>query len=118
LRAFRLLSEREIVVHVGTRHDVTGVPLQGGYIAKLCPVRAQNDALRPCDPLQPSPMLERRFERGRDFELEILDCLKEAHPDLIVIAEHGEKAEAASAMQALADLRESSWVQRGARGSR
>jgi len=66
------------------QHDVTSVPLQGGYLAKQCPVRAQNDAIVPAVSVPVPPMLERRFERGRQFELGLAADLLHLHADACV----------------------------------
>ena len=66
------------------RYDLSAVPCQGGYVAKQCPVRAQNQVLRPCQPLPASPELRRRFDRGREFEVGAVGQLEEAFSGILV----------------------------------
>lgn len=58
---------------------VAGVPLQGGYVAKRCPVRAQNDhdaALADVEPVAPTPAELDRMDGGNVFERTIFDYLR------------------------------------------
>ena len=54
-------------------------------MAKQCPVRAQWDFIRPCEPLPTSPALARRFTRGQQFEAEVAARLLALHPAAYVI---------------------------------
>ena len=79
------------------RFDVSQVPLQGGYVAKQCPVRAQNDTLEPGEPLPPDPFTRRLFANGNAFETEIVAELLRLHPSALVIdAESSDALEAAT----------------------
>jgi predicted RecB family nuclease len=88
------------------RHDVSSVALQGGYIAKQCPVRAQNEVIRPCDPATADAFQQRLFEKGNAFEAEVVAELLAEHDAAIAVEGGGEQAEAATlaAMQAGARL--------------
>ena len=89
------------------RYDVSRVPPQGGYLAKHCPVRAQNDVVVPATPIPVPPELQRRFDRGKEFERDVLALLLDLHPHAQVIrATTTSEAEAATsaAMAARAPL--------------
>ena len=63
----------------------TSLPLLGAYAARQCPVRAQWDLLRPCEPLPPTPAQERLAERGREFEDWVLSRILELHPAAVAV---------------------------------
>ena len=68
-----------------TRHDVSSVPLQGAYVAKQCPVRAQNDAIRPMEPAPPDPFTERLFAGGNAFEAEVVAEILRLNPRAVEV---------------------------------
>jgi RNase_H superfamily len=84
-----------------TRFDVSQVPLQGGYVAKRCPVRAQNDTLQPGEPIPPDPFMQRLFANGNAFEAEIVVEALRLHPRAVVIAAEDSQALEATTLAAM-----------------
>ncbi len=70
---------------MSTRYDVANVPLQGGYVAKQCPVRAQNDTVRPSEPASPDPFLQRFFDKGKAFEADVVTDILRRHPAAFLV---------------------------------
>jgi len=68
------------------RHDVSSVPLQGGYVARQCPVRAQNTIVVPAEPVAPSSVLERRFDQARHFDDAVVADLVALHGAAVTTA--------------------------------
>jgi predicted RecB family nuclease len=82
---------------VTTGYDVSRVPLQGGYVAKRCPVRAQNDVLVPADPVPTPAALQLLFDRGNEFEAGVIAEMRELASGCVFIEGHrGAEAEAAT----------------------
>jgi predicted RecB family nuclease len=85
-----------------TRYDVSAVPPQGGYIAKRCPVRAQNDALLPSEAAPRDLFAERLIARGVAFQAEMVAEILRLHPEAVSVEETAGEARAATSETALA----------------
>jgi predicted RecB family nuclease len=72
---------------MATRLDVSVVPMQGGYIAKRCPVVAHhaNDPTLDVKLIPVSPATQLRFDRGNTFEAEMFSELTVLHSDAVVV---------------------------------
>jgi predicted RecB family nuclease len=65
---------------MANRLDVSTVPLQGGYIAKQCPVVIQNQILVPELEAEPPPEVQHRMDAGIQFESDLFDRLRVEGP--------------------------------------
>jgi predicted RecB family nuclease len=96
--------------------EVRGPVLLGGYAAKQCPVRVQNDFLPLVPTLKwvPSPEDQSRLDAGIAFEKRVFDQLVAIHPNAIVVGPQLGKADAIAmtveAMNAGAPLVLGGWL--------
>ena len=72
---------------MATRLDVSVVPLQGGYIAKRCPVVAHHahDPTLDVVPIPVSRATQLRFDRGNAFEAEVFSEMAALHPEAVLV---------------------------------
>jgi hypothetical protein len=93
-----------------------GPVLLGGYAAKLCPVRVQNDFLPlvPTVKWEPSPEEKARLEAGIAFEQNVFDILSALHRGAVVVEPQLGKSDAITvtvqAMDAAAPLVLGGWL--------
>lgn len=98
--------------------------LLGGYAAKQCPVRVQNDFSPQVPTLKwvPSAEDEARLEAGNAFEARIFLHLRDIHPEAVVVGSELTKAEAISmtlsAMDSEASLILGGWLPDDVEGAR
>lgn len=94
------------------RLDASGVPRQGGYIAKLCPVVIQNRMLKVTEVTAEAPDSEMRKQQGIDFERSLAESvgiddgwllIPDAYPDQVI-------AMTLSAMEARAPVIYGGWL--------
>ena len=87
------------------RRAVGGVPPQGAYVAKRCPLRVQFDLVPPPEgPRSRSLVAEARILAGEAFEMSVRAELLEAHPGALHLDESvGEGDRLAATQQAMAD---------------
>jgi predicted RecB family nuclease len=78
------------------RYDVSRVPLQGAYVARQCPVRAQNDVIVPGERVEPGPFQLRLFGHGNAFETSVVAELLAAPRSAVAIEGTGAVAELAT----------------------
>ncbi len=115
---------------VGDRgHDVDvadgrGLILLGGYAAKQCPVRVQNDysPLVPTQQWAPPPEVQARLDAGNDFEREVFDQLIALHPLAVEVQQRLRKADQIAAtlhaMESRAPLVLGGWLPDDTAGGR
>lgn len=70
--------------------------LLGGYAAKQCPVRVQNDYLPlvPTLKWEPSPEDQARLDAGNAFEASVFEDLAAIHPSAVVVESQLSKVDA------------------------
>lgn len=101
-----------------------GPILLGGYAAKQCPVRVQNDYLPLVPTLnwQPSPEDQARLDAGNAFEARVFEDLAAIHPTAVVVNRQLSKVDAIAAtvqaMNAGAPLILGGWLPDDVEGGR
>ena len=78
-------------------NDRVGPVLLGGYAAKQCPVRTQNDHLPIATKWEPSPEDQARLDAGIAFEQQVFDQIRALNPDAVLIYPHLRRGEAIEA---------------------
>src|ERR1019366_5061246 len=71
-------------------------------VAKQCPVRAQNDAIRPAEPLPPDSFTERLFASGNAFEADIVAEILRLNPGALWVGATDAAAREAATASAMA----------------
>ena len=87
-----------------SRMNVSMVTVQGGYIAKQCPVVIQNTVLVPTEKTELPPEAIHRMDVGIGFEAAILESMREDGPDSwVVIPQQPRDMAVESTVEALED---------------